>query len=134
MSNRAIQAVAFTIRPQSALRALPLYYLEFPEEWFEPLKQLQEERSGQVDRHNTIPIRSLSAVLRAFVPYLLAAPNAVRPSPQGEEQEGDAPAASTREPRPWLLAQQPIPVERLWKWIQPWLAQTHSNSHTSAHT
>jgi len=126
MSNRAIQAVAFTIRPESALHALPLFYLEFPEEWFEPLKQLQEERSGQVDRHNTIPIRSLSAVLRAFVPYLLAAPSAVRPSPQGEELEGDAPAASPREPRPWLLAQQPIPLEQLWKVLQAWLEQTYS--------
>ena len=126
MSSRAIQAVAFTIRPQSVLRALPLFYLEFPEEWFEPLKQLQEERSGQVDRYNTIPIRSLNAALRALVPYLLAAPNAVRPSSQSEEQEGDAPAASPREPRPWLLAQQPIPLEQFWKVIQAWLEQTYS--------
>jgi pPIWI_RE module N-terminal domain/RNaseH domain of pPIWI_RE/MID domain of pPIWI_RE len=132
MSSRAIQAVAFTIRPESALRALPLFYLEFPEEWFEPLKQLQEERSGRVDRYNTIPIRSLSAVLRAFVPYLLSAPNAVRPSAPGEEQEGDAPAASPREPRPWLLAQQPIPLEQLWKVIRAWLEQTYSTCESYA--
>ncbi|HJT56322.1 MAG TPA: DUF3962 domain-containing protein [Ktedonobacteraceae bacterium] len=134
MSNRAIQGIAFTIRPESVLRALPLFYLEFPEEWFEPLKQLQEEYSNQVDRYNTIPIRSLSAVLRALVPYLLAVPNAVRPSAPGKEQEGDAPATSLRELRPWLLAQQPIPLEQLWKVIRAWLEQTYSTCESYTNT
>src|SRR5260370_35447184 len=103
MSSRAIQAVAFTIRPQSVLRALRLFYLEFPEEWFEPLKQLQEERSGQVDRYNTIPIRSRTAALRALVPHLLAPPNAVRPPRTTDDERVDGPAASPRHRRPGPL-------------------------------
>ena len=80
MSKKPIQLVACTIRPESCLRNLSFMQLSFPDEWFEPLQALQEERSDRLGQPTTIPIRSLNAVLQALIPYLLAAPNAVRRS------------------------------------------------------
>lgn len=127
MSNTPIQAVACTIHTQSVLRECSLYALAFPEEWFEPLRLLQEERSGRRDKPNMIPIRSINATLRAFVPSLLTVPYAVRPTEhvdqQQEEQDG---SGEVREVRHWLLAKQPIPIDHLWRVIQAWLEQTYS--------
>jgi hypothetical protein len=82
MPNTPIQTVACTIRPESALRALSLVQLAFPDEWFEPLQGLQAERNNRPDQANTIAIRSLNVVLHALVPYLLAAPLEHRSSNQ----------------------------------------------------
>jgi hypothetical protein len=119
-----IQTAAYTIRSESALRALSLMQLPFPDEWYEPLLGLQAERNDRPDQPNTIAIRSLNAVLYALVPYLLAAPNATR---RREERPNEGePDRPPRERPPWLLAEQPIPVEQLWNIVQAWLELTYS--------
>ncbi|BCL79536.1 DUF3962 domain-containing protein [Ktedonobacteria bacterium brp13] len=123
MSKKPIQLVACTIRPGSCLRNLSFMQLSFPDEWFEPLQALQEERSDRLDQPITIPIRSLNAVLQALIPYLLAVPNAVRRSREGgPEEELDS---RLRERLPWLLVRQAIPVDRLWYIIQAWFQETY---------
>lgn len=121
--NPAIQLVSCTLQPESSLRSIPIQQLFFPTDWIEPLSTLQSERSNRPEKPATALIKSLNAVLQAFLPDLLAAPNAVKRDGRPFENEG----SENRQNRtsPWLLTQSVFPPGTLWRIIQIWFQETY---------
>jgi hypothetical protein len=123
MRNPSIQLVSCTLRPDSSMRSISLQQLFFPDDWIEPLNTLQSERSNRPEKHTTVLIKSLNAVLQAFLPDLLAAPNALKRADRSygnEESENGRNGAS-----PWLLTRSALPPGTLWRIIQIWLQETY---------
>lgn len=111
--EKVLQLAAFELDPRFIEKSLlSLYGLEFPYEWLEPLKALQEEKTGRPD--NTLPIKSLNSILATFVPHLAAMPNATIKSRRDQSsEEGNS--------SPWLLAREDVSVDKIWLVIQAWL-------------
>lgn len=124
MRNPAIQFVSCTLRPESSLRTIHLHQLFFPKDWLEPLNALQSERSDRRDMPTTLPLKSLNAVLQAFLPDLLSAPNALRRTDRTSRNRGTSEVENSRA-QPWLLTQKPIPSGELWRIFQIWLQETY---------
>ena len=120
MPEKLLQPVAFTLRPDLDVSTLPLFGLTFPDTWWGLLKVLQGELRDRSSLPNTVPIRSLNAVLQALVPYLLSVPRQVADPKEawnGTEAKSD----------PWVIAQQPVSPECLWLVVQAWLERTYGD-------
>ena len=116
-----LRLVAFELSPEFCAEPLRLYSLPFPDAWRPALGALQAELSGRADQANTIPVRSLNAVLETLVPQLLAVPRMVaRPDERTEEGA----VAGQRVPEPWLVAKTPLPTSKLLLVVRAWLEQT----------
>src|SRR5258708_34927691 len=125
MSNVPIQTVAWTIRPESTLFTRSFAQISFPADWFPPLAGLQSERGERVGKPSTFQIRSLNAVVRAFVPHLLTAPLFTG---RGEgDKEGREQASN-----PWLIADELLPLDHIWLIIQAWLEKTYQDCESFA--
>lgn len=125
MSNVPIQTVAWTIRPESTLFSHSFAQVSFPADWFPPLAGLQSERGERVGKPSTFQIRSLNAVVRAFVPHLLTAPLFTG---RGEgDKEGRKQASN-----PWLIADELLPLDHIWLIIQAWLEKTYQDCESFA--
>ncbi len=117
MNSSPLHIAAFTLRPEVEEAPFVFAGLPFPQDWHALLVQLQAERRDRPGLPNTLPIRSLNSVLKAFIPHLLTAPSVPsQPEPGGE---GRGPAG------PWLLAAEPVAEDKIWMVVQAWLEQTY---------
>src|SRR5262249_20280181 len=109
-----LRIAAFTLNPAAGDVGLSAQEISFPLEWKAPLLRLQGSARNRADKPNTIPTRSLNAVMEALLPILLTIPGPIRLETDGRQNEEYGGS-------PWLTAREAIPPKRLWLIVQAWL-------------
>jgi hypothetical protein len=99
-----LRTLAFQLPAEHRLTE-DVWRMRFPEEWKQPLRDLQAQQTGRLGEANTFPIRVANAALRATVPDLISI----------SRDAGRAGAA------PWLYSEHAVPPGHLLPILHGWV-------------